>query len=206
MQPQIFRINSFQKWQEMASLALMALALMLLTGQAYAQQIPNIRFSTDGITGIVGDATSTNGVLRGDIKFGFRGHITNGKMWIYDAYVRLPQEPGGSTPKFWRVRATGYGDTINQQGKAQVEFRTSDPTYNILTITKLPAVEDFSRTNGKWNGVMKVTLRFSKINGVADTFSVEFTPVNSQSNPPAAARGTISSARPKVGSDLILQR
>jgi len=53
---------------------------------------------------------------------------------------------------------------------------------------------------------MKLTLRFSKVSGVSDKFSVEFTPETRYNGAPAAVSGLISSASVKTNSDLKLVR
>jgi hypothetical protein len=198
------QFSQSRSWRSPISAALLCLTLVALNGLAYAQgQIPKLTFATDGLANFNGDASSSGGALRGNIKFTFNGSVDSQRLSI-SGYVSLPQQPAGNTSRFWRLRVTGYGGAINQQGKPQVEFRRTDPTYDILTISNLPAVEDFTRTGAQWKGVARIVLRFSKVNGVADVFSVEFTPVSKYLNPPAAVRGSICNARLKVGSDLIL--
>ncbi len=201
MHMQLSQRNYFRT---LAGAALLGIALMVFGGQAYAQsQIPKLTFVTDGLANFNGDAASSSGALQGNIRFTFRGSVDGERLKI-SGYVSRPEPPGGATPRFWRLRVPGDSTLINQQGTPQVEFRRNDPTYDILTINNLPAVEDFTRTGGNWEGVIRLVLRFSKVNGVDDSFSVEFRPVRKKYNPPPAVRGAICNARLKAGSDLIL--
>lgn len=179
--------------------------LLSSTSRATLAQVPaRLSFSTDGAgASTFGLATSSNGALRGTVKFKFNGLISNGLLRIDATRIEPALVPGASALD--EVWVSGYYGNFNQTGKPQITF-TPGSVYDTLTISNLAGGQGFSRTSGWWRGKVKMTLRFSKIPGVADQFSVEFTPESPQYNPPRPVSGLISSATVQAGSDLILVR
>lgn len=184
----------------------LAIALLLgVAATAAAAQVPNLSFSTGKVTGkAYGEASSTSGALRGTVQFYFDGFINYGDTLKITGWVRLPTSPGGNKLDGVSVSQT-FTTTLNKPGGPQATL-SSDATYNILTISNLGATEGFANTGGYWKGKMKLTLRFSKVSGVADKFSVEFTPETRHNGAPSAVSGLISSASVKTNSDLRLVR
>lgn len=184
----------------------LAIALLLgVAATAAAAQVPSLSFSTGKVSGkSYGEASSTGGALRGTVQFHFGGYISNGSTLSISGWVRLPTSPGANKLDGVSVSQT-FTTTLNRPGGPQATL-SSDATYNILTITNLGATEGFAGTGGYWKGKMKLTLRFSKVSGVSDKFSVEFTPEARYNGAPAAVSGLISSASVKSNSDLRLVR
>lgn len=184
----------------------LAIALLLgVAASAAFAQVPSLSFSTGRVTGkSYGEASSTGGVWSGTVQFYFGGYINYGDTLSITGWVKLPTSPGGNKIDGVSVSQT-FTTTLNKPGGPQATL-SSDANYNILTITNLGATEGFANTGGYWKGKMKLTLRFSKVSGVSDKFSVEFTPEARYNNAPPAVSGLISSASVKTNSDLKLVR
>lgn len=201
--------NYICNWRHQAFMcAIFALALLTLSSSPLQAQVPNLlRFSTDGAgSSSYGDASSSDGAWRGNIKFRFNGSISNGILNLSTGSIeiRLPQTPSGT--KFYWLKDSGWYGSINRPGDYPVvTYVTTDRTYNVLTISNLKGYEDYSNTNARWDGRIKVTLKFSKVAGVADRFRVEFTPTAGQYSPPPAVSGLIASAVVKSGSNLTVR-
>lgn len=185
--------------------ALMVALLLGVAASAAFAQVPNLSFSTGKVTGkAYGEASSTGGAWRGTVQFYFGGYINYGDTLSISGWVRLPTSPGSNRLDKVSVSQT-FTTTLNRPGGPQATL-SSDATYNTLTIMNLGATEGFAGTGGYWKGKMKLTLRFSKVSGVADRFSVEFTPEARYNGAPSAVSGLISSASVKSNSDLRLVR
>ena len=182
-----------------------ALWLGVAAGAAFAQ-VPNLSFSTGKVPGkAYGEASSTNGVWRGNVQFYFDGYIgSNSSTLSISGWIKLPTSPGGNRLDKVSVSQT-FTTTLNRPGGPQATL-SSDANYNILTISNLGATEGFANTGGYWRGKIKLTLRFSKVSGVADRLKVEFSPEARYNGAPSAVSGLISSASVKTNSDLRLVR
>ncbi len=184
-----------------------ALMLCVASGAAMAQSVSGLRFTTDGAgTSSYGNATSSDGALRGNVQFKFNGGISNGVLSIGDIEVKLPTTPSGT--RFYRIKDQGYYGVYNRASGNYpvVTYSTSDPNFNVLTISNLGGSEYFSNTSARWIGKMTVTLKFSKVSGVADQFRIRFTPERTSGSPPPAVSGTIASGRMSAGSGIDLIR
>ncbi|MDQ3011895.1 MAG: hypothetical protein M3X11_14450 [Acidobacteriota bacterium] len=189
---------------------LLAAMLLAFSASSVAAQVPNLHFSTDGPgTSSYGDASSSDGALRGNVQFKFNGYISGGGsggqfLVISRSEVKLLLTPSGT--KFYRINETTKVTSFNRStgDYPVVTYSTSDPSFNILTISNLKGYEDYAHSSAGWHGKMKVTLKFSKVAGVADRFRVEFTPLTPAYSPPPPVSGLISSATVKAGSNLIL--